>query len=377
LHSFTGCNPLRKSRQFCKIYSIPIYSVKDHQEVKTVKKLSPGAQVAFIGLVLLFGFHAMRVPAMPPEPGVRGGTEDKDSRSAASKLDTATHQKVLNRVAAVIRDHYADREAGDALADMILAQLKQGRFDSASEPDSLVAQVMSVIRSMVPDRHFVFTVRSEKEPDSDASPSRELSPHGLRTVRLLENDIAYLEFDGLPGDDASLKAVAQEMAELPEVRIIVFDIRDNIGGSGDMVVLLCSHLLEANTLLYTFSDRSGGDPVEMRASAPQRHFDTAIPVFVLTGGTTLSAAEAFAYILQDYGRATLVGERTAGMANPSRTFSIGKGFELTVPFLLMRYGKSGGTYAGLGVEPDIEAPADSSMDVALREIWKRLGAEKQ
>jgi C-terminal processing protease CtpA/Prc len=281
--------------------------------------------------------------------------------------------QVLVDVAAAIRDHYADREVGDVLADTILANLKQGRFDSVVDADSLVAEVMAVIRARVPDRHFDFCVRGEPDDHAEASPSRAPSQHGLRTVRILEDDIAYLEFDSLPGDSASMAVVEESLAALPEVRALVFDIRNNIGGSGDMVVLLCSHLLEARKLLYEYYDRSGGPPGEMRAAPYRRQFGPAIPVFVLTSGATMSAAEALAYILQDYGRATLVGEQTAGMANPSRTFSIGEEFELTVPFLLLRYGRSGGTFAGLGVAPDIAAPADSALDVALVEIRTRLG----
>jgi hypothetical protein len=65
------------------------------------------------------------------------------------------------------------------------------------------------------------------------------------------------------------------------------------------------------------------------------------------------------------------------MANPSRTFSIGEEFELTVPFLLFRYGRNGGTFAGGGVAPDIAVPADSALDVALAEIGTRLGLQER
>ena len=286
----------------------------------------------------------------------------------STRFDAAYRGEVVGEVASVIRDNYADREAGEALAEKMTSHIEQGSFESASDADGLVTEVMKVIRSSLPDRHFEFTVRSESRMASHGASQRKLSPHGLRTVRMLEHDTAYLEFDGLPGDDASIKAVAQALEELPELKAIVFDLRDNIGGSGDMVALLCSHFLENETLLFTFSGRTGGAPVEVRASAPRRHFGLETPVFVLTSEATLSAAEAFAYILQDFGRASTVGERTAGMANPSRTFSIGEGFELTVPFLLMRYGKSGGTYAGSGVEPDIAVPADSALTVALEGI---------
>jgi C-terminal processing protease CtpA/Prc len=85
---------------------------------------------------------------------------------------------------------------------------------------------------------------------------------------------------------------------------------------------------------------------------------------------SLSAAEAFTYILQDFDRAVVVGERTAGMANPSRTFTIAGRFDLTVPFLLIRYGESGGTFAGVGVTPDIEVSAESALETALERLGR-------
>lgn len=296
------------------------------------------------------------------------------SRSTSSELDAATLKQVVTEVATTIRDQYADPKVGEALADTIMARLEQGRFDAVTDEGTLVEQVMAVIRSKVADRHFELRVRGKEEDDAGKPSNRARSPHGLRKVEMLEHRTAYLEFDGLPGDDPSLQHVEKAIGELPEVSAIIFDIRDNNGGSGDMVVLLCSQLLEANTLLCTFSDRSGGDPVEVRAREAERDFGPAIPVFVLTSEATLSAAEAFAYILQSYGRATVVGERTAGMANPSSTFLVGNGFVLTVPFLIGRYGESGGTFAGLGIEPDTTVPADSALDVAVEEIEKLLDA---
>ena len=297
-------------------------------------------------------------------------------RARGGRLDSEVRREVVSQVAAVIRDHYADPEVGRALADTIMTCLEQGEFDSATTADSLAAAVMEVIRSRVADRHFEFSVRDESERAAGSSPRRERSTHGLRTSRMLRHDTAYLEFDSLPGDDASMEAVAQALMELPDMKAIVFDLRDNIGGSADMVVLLCSHVLEANSLLCTFSGRSGGEPVEIRTTAPERHFGTRIPVFVLTSEATISAAEGLAFILQDLGRAAVVGERTPGMANPSRTYPVGVAFEVTVPFLLTRYGKSEGTFAGVGVKPDISVPADKALDVALDEISKMLESEE-
>jgi C-terminal processing protease CtpA/Prc len=221
---------------------------------------------------------------------------------------------------------------------------------------------------MVADKHFEFSDRFAKQDESNQSPHRKRSKHGLRTVRMLEDQTAYFEFDGFPGDDASLEAVTKVIEKQPEMEAVIFDLRDNNGGAGDMVVLLCNHLVQADLLLYTFAGRSDDVPTEMRSSTCTQGFGTMMPVYILTSENTLSAAEAFAYILQDLGRAVVVGARTAGMANPSRTFTIAGRFDLTVPFLIIRYGESGGTFAGIGVKPDIEVPAESALEAALEKV---------
>jgi|GEM_PF-116169 len=297
-------------------------------------------------------------------------------RASGGRIDPVVRERAVREAAGVIRERYADPEVARALADTMLARLGRGGFDSATTADSLVAGVMRVIRSRVADRHFVFSLRDEFQISPDDSPGRERSPHGLRATRMLEHDTAYLEFDGFPGDDESMAAVAQAVRDLPKTNAIILDLRDNNGGSADMVVLLCNHLLEPNSLLCTFSGRSGGFPPEIRTTSPGRHFGTDVPVLVLTGEATISAAEALTFILQDYGRAVVVGERTAGMANPSRTYSVEPVFEMTVPFVITRYGKSGGTFAGAGVQPDIEVPAARALDSALDEIGRLLECQE-
>jgi hypothetical protein len=322
------------------------------QEVDQLSKPILIPRTALVALVLVVAFQAAGVPAL-----------------SSDSLDAETRRQVLVEVADVIRDHYADPEIGRVIADSIMAHVELRGADASTDSQRLVAEVMGVIRSMVADRHFKLSDRFAEQQESNSSHHRVRSKHGLQTVKTLQGQTAYFEFDGFPGDDASLEAVARAIEEQPEMQAVIFDVRDNNGGAGDMVVLLCNQLIETGVLLYTYAGRPDDAPREVRSSTCDRHFGTAIPVYILTSENTLSAAEAFTYILQDLGRAVVVGERTAGMANPSRTFTIAGHFELTVPFLIMRYGKSGGTFAGVGVKPDVEVPAESALETAL----KRLG----
>jgi hypothetical protein len=90
------------------------------------------------------------------------------------------------------------------------------------------------------------------------------------------------------------------------------------------------------------------------------------PLFVLTSARTASAAEAFAYDMQAYDRAVVVGERTAGGANPGSSFTIGRGFSIFISVGLVTNGVTGTNWEGVGVTPEIVAGYDQTVRVAHR-----------
>ena len=310
-----------------------------------------------IALAIALGAQAVAVQPTFAEASQRGSAE----------IDAETHRQVFIRIAETMERSYADKAMGQAVSDSIRTYVDQGQADSATDAGSLVTSVSEMLGGMIPDWNFEFALAG-KADEPGGMADEERSEHGLRTARTLEDGTAYLEFDSLPGARKSGPAVSEALAAQRQASAVILDVRDNNGGSGSMVVLLCSHFLEADALVYSFMDRSSGAPTEMRTSAPDWHFGSSVPVYVLTSGNTRSSAEALAFILQDAGRAVVVGERTAGIANPSRTVLIEEQFELTIPLGLLSYGKGGRTYSETGVIPDIEAPAESALEVALREI---------
>lgn len=81
---------------------------------------------------------------------------------------------------------------------------------------------------------------------------------------------------------------------------------------------------------------------------------------------TASASEAVAYHLKNVNRVTLVGEKTAGAANPGRTFHIGYGYSAFIP---QGRGESPVTQAnweGVGISPDVPVAADQAVSSAHR-----------
>ena len=93
------------------------------------------------------------------------------------------------------------------------------------------------------------------------------------------------------------------------------------------------------------------------------------PVYVLTSPRSFSGGEGLAFLLQDLKRAVVIGEVTAGAANPGRPYPAGDHFDITVPNAQLLTSVTRRNWEGAGVTPDIAVPAADAFRVAhLRAI---------
>lgn len=96
------------------------------------------------------------------------------------------------------------------------------------------------------------------------------------------------------------------------------------------------------------------------------------PVILLTSGKTASAAELATDALLTGGRATSLGERTAGEMLSQRMFDFAPGFHLLVPiadYISARMGR----IEGVGIAPSVAMPATAALDSALVRMPDRRG----
>jgi carboxyl-terminal processing protease len=93
------------------------------------------------------------------------------------------------------------------------------------------------------------------------------------------------------------------------VRSIILDLRENPGGLIGEAVRVGGLFLPPNTSLASVVDRVDGTST-LRTLGRPLFPDT--PLVILVDGQSASASEMIAGVLKELGRATIVGERTAG-----------------------------------------------------------------
>ena len=84
-------------------------------------------------------------------------------------------------------------------------------------------------------------------------------------------------------------------------------------------------------------------------------------VMILTSEATFSAAEAFSYAMQAFGRAEIVGEKTRGGAHPGGIQRIADHFYLWVSNGKAINAVTGENWEGTGVSPDYPATAEAAF----------------
>ena len=129
--------------------------------------------------------------------------------------------------------------------------------------------------------------------------------------------MGYLKFNFFGDTEICGPVASREMAKLADVDALIIDLRENGGGSPDMVAHVSSYLVSKRVHLNDLWTRRTNEMNEFwtRPEVPGKKIRDNVPVYLLTSRRTFSGAEEFSYNLKNLKRATNVGETTGGANN--------------------------------------------------------------
>ena len=127
---------------------------------------------------------------------------------------------------------------------------------------------------------------------------------------LLDDGIGYINFNSFT--DQCAKDVRRAFIDLKKqgAKKLVFDLRNNGGGSVSEAVSIVNMFLPKDKVVLTMKGKLQRANNEYKTTVEP--IDTLMPIVVLVSGNTASAAEILSGSLQDYDRAIILGTRTYG-----------------------------------------------------------------
>jgi carboxyl-terminal processing protease len=172
-------------------------------------------------------------------------------------------------------------------------------------------------------------------------------------------DVGYLRLNFFTGNAGG--QVERDLQVLLDggARTIIFDLRDNPGGTLDAALDVTSEFLADGLVVRTVG------PEKERSYAVRGNgiaTDPDIEVIVLVNRGSASASEVLAGALQERGRATIVGETTFGKNTVQQRFALSNGGAMRLT--IARWITAGGLDFDNGIVPDVSLTLDASLTPA-------------
>lgn len=301
-------------------------------------------------------------------------------QAVVAPLTAAQRAAAVAAVIETVQARYVFPDRVPSIRDRLNQGLSSGRYDTA---DSAVfaERVTADLRESSEDRHMYmnnapaeYAAAITSDGDSYDNPALKAiwaaaarrANHGLAEMRILPGNVRYLRISQFHWTtDQTGQAYDDAMRFLRDGDAVVIDLRGNGGGDHAAVRYLLSHFMAPDQLDITFLE-TGKDPVQSRTldNLPAGRL-TGKPLYVLIGPQVGSAAEAFAYDVQQFHLGTLVGATTAGAANNNTFFPIAPGLMLSVSAGRPVHPVSGTNWEGVGVGPDVAVDPATALDAAV------------
>lgn len=287
-----------------------------------------------------------------------------------------TTEELVASVSQQMRERYVLADVGERAAKLIESNLKKGVYKDLKE-QALADRLVADLNGVCKDAHQ--RMRWSKDPlparKVAAEPSeaeikefeqfvREQNA-GFQEVKVLQGNLGYIKFNGFMDRALAQRAIDSAFHFVAETRGLIFDIRDNGGGSPDTVRAVCSYLFKDKTHLNSLFFRSGNETVDFFTEPVSGPLYADKPVWVLVSKRTGSGAEEFAYNLQTRKRATIIGQSTWGGANPGGNVRLNDHFAMFVPTGMAINPVTKKNWEGTGVIPDVVTGVGNELDKAL------------
>jgi C-terminal processing protease CtpA/Prc len=308
----------------------------------------------------------------------------RGQEAGAVTVDAATRSQVIGLAVAQLQKAYIFAETAEKMAASVRGRLASKEYDAITDAREFADRLTRDLQDVSHDKHLRIRYSPEVLPLHPEQPTAEARAQalagerrrnfGFERVERLEGNVGYIDLRSFSGSPESRGSAVDAMKAVADTDALIFDLRQNGGGSPFMIGLLCSYLFDQVVHLNDFYVRETDSHQQFFTTkdVEGRRYGQRKPVFILTSARTFSAAEEFTYDLKNLKRATVVGETTGGGAHPGGLRRLTDHFGIWLPTGRAINPITNTNWEGTGIEPDVKTPAPDALDAAHREALRQL-----
>lgn len=256
-----------------------------------------------------------------------------------------------------VYDGTPSQEAGLLEEDVLI------KVDGEDIQGEELSAVINRIKGEEGTRVELTILRGESQQEIELAMTRKVVETTTVEYEMLSDKVGYIMINQFDQVTTAQFETALTTLQNQEMESVVFDLRNNPGGSLSVVCDILDMIIGEGLLVYT--EDKNGKRSEKKASSDQC---LEIPMSVLVNGNSASASEIFAGAIQDYELGSIVGETTYGKGVVQQLIDLKDGtiLKLTISEYFTPLGRN---IHGIGIEPDVivEMSATDTYDKQLKE----------
>ncbi len=299
--------------------------------------------------------------------------------ASAAQLSEGEVIDILQKIPPLIEKHHVDDLRAQTIAASFADLTQSGKYKAITKAKMLADVVSQDLKEISSDGHLYLSyndataLNSEEESDEKNWQAVERTSeinlnYGFKRIEVLEKNVGYLKIVEWMHPKRSLSTAVAAMKLIENTNGLIIDIRGNGGGYPGIMEYILNHYFQGPPRLLSTTHYSGGETLphtKYTSDLIQGKLMVGKPLYILVDNGTGSASEYFAYTLQSFGKATIVGSNTAGAANMNSYYSLGNNFRLSISTASPINAKTGSNWELTGITPDIVATEKDALTLAL------------
>ena len=287
------------------------------------------------------------------------------------RIKASQRTMAIDSIVAKVLRNYVFLDVARRVADSLQARDRRGAYADFSSDVGFAMRLNSDLRELGADRQMGVEY-AWRVPLPPSPPARPGTLHcGVDPVEYLEGDVGYVRLYSFgQGDVLCGNEISKALQAVAATPALILDLRESTEDDRSQMAYVASYLVEGCTHLGDIWDRATAQTEMLwtRDGLAGPVFGGTKPLYILTSRHTFAAAEELAYDLQSLGRATIVGETTAGAAHVGALGQVGEHLLVRVPIARVVNPITKTNWERVGVEPDVRVMAVDALSTAQQLI---------
>jgi len=287
-----------------------------------------------------------------------------------AQLTTQQKNEMIDSTVKALNERYIFPDVARQMETYLRKQQQLNIYDTITNGDVFAQKLSDDLKAVSKDKHLNVAWSAEvipPQPEIDLMnmtvPAAQKDGYGkwlkhmnygVRKIEVLKGNIGYIDIDFFCDPAFAGDTYAAMMNYVAHTDALIIDLR-KCGGSRspDAIPFICSYFFEnpvhLNDIYFRKTD-SYKQSWTYSYVPGKKYLDK--PIYILTSNSTFSGAEELAYDLKNLKRATIIGQRTGGGANPGGFIKMTDHFALFVPLGRAINPITKTNWEEVGVEPD-------------------------